>query len=58
MEHHIIPKDDSMEHDPSANCSCDPDVEYTEEGVVYTHILFDGRECLIDLIEMGMNSFN
>jgi hypothetical protein len=42
---HIVPYDDLMEHEQSANCICGPTVQYLDDGLkTITHVSLDGRE--------------
>lgn len=39
---HVLPINDSQEHDESLACPCHPTIE--ENGVLIIHNAFDGRE--------------
>lgn len=48
-EVHVIPRDDLIEHEESARCVCEPDMQFVPpiaggNGWVVTHHSLDGRE--------------
>lgn len=40
---HVLPIDDSAEHEESTICKCEPVVEFLEWGMRVVHNAYDGR---------------
>ena len=46
MTQHVIPLNDSEEHEESTTCKCCPSVEFEEGEMIVIHNAFDGRKNL------------
>lgn len=46
MIFHIIPVLDIEEHEISAECECNPQLEIGTKGMILIHNAFDGREAI------------
>ena len=49
---HILPVDDSDEHEESSMCKCEPEVQESGGGILIIHNSFDGREGLEQALDI------
>lgn len=58
MTYHVIPINDIVDHDETTTCSCMPEIEYTEGGMIIIHNAYDGREYRERLLEDAHQALN
>lgn len=46
---HVIPLDDSEEHEDNESCRCLPNIVETKSAILIIHNAFDGRDMLEEL---------
>ena len=58
METHIMPMDDSREHDPSERCACCPDVMTEGNQTIVIHNSFLRIELISELLDGAAKNVN
>jgi hypothetical protein len=52
MTYHVLPINDTNEHEESSACECQPELQMQENGnMLIIHNSFDGREIIEELLD-------